>query len=303
MRLSMRIPGAISKLIQDPPPRFVFELSEAGIAMAETGRPPSIGFQPLEPDVLSVSPVRDNVLRMEALSARVQALAGPAGKKRQRAVVILPDFCVRVVVLDFDAFPAEPEQQLSLVRFRLRKSLPFDVESAGLSYYPQPNGTQGTRRDVVVAVAPMEILARYEAPFRAAGLHPGLVTTSALCALQLMRNAGLAVLVKLAGRALTLAVAGHGALKLLRTLELTDGSAEEIVSHLYPTFAYIEDHLDAKPDKVLVCGPAPLADQLLQACERETGIRVEPLRSQFGVPHHYDAGLLGYLESAEELSQ
>jgi type IV pilus assembly protein PilM len=299
----MRIPRTISRLFQDPPPRFVFELSEDGIAVAQTGHPPSIAFQPLEPDVLSVSPVRDNVLRMEALAARVQALAGPTGKKRQGAVLILPDFCVRVVVLDFDAFPPEPEQQLSLVRFRLRKSLPFDVESAGLSYYPQPNGTQGTRRDVVVAVAPMEILARYEAPFRAAGLHPGLVTTSALCALELMRGAGLAVLVKLAGRALTLAVAGHGALKLVRTLELADGSAAEIVSHLYPTFAYIEDHLDAKPEKVLVCGPEPLARQLLQECEGQTGIPVEPLRSRFGVPHYYDAGLLGYLEAAEELSK
>ncbi|MGO9097094.1 MAG: hypothetical protein ACLQGV_17960 [Bryobacteraceae bacterium] len=299
----MRIPRAISRLFQDPPPRFVFELSEAGIAVAQTGRPPSIAFQPLEPDVLSVSPVRDNVLRMEALSARVQALAGPPGKKRQRTVVILPDFCVRVVVLDFDAFPNEPEQQLSLVRFRLRKSLPFDVESAGLSYYPQPNGTPGKRRDVVVAVAPMEILARYEAPFRAAGLQPGLVTTSALCALELLRGAGLAVLVKLAGRALTLAVAGHGTLKLVRTLELADGSAAEIVSHLYPTFAYIEDHLDAKPEKVLVCGPEPLARQLLQECEAETGIPVEPLRSRLGVPHHYNAGLLGYLEAAEEFSK
>lgn len=298
----MRITSAILRLFDDPAPRFAFELSEAGIAVARGGRPPRIGFQPLDPDVISVSPVKDNVLRPEAFAAQVQALAAPLQKKRQRAVLILPDFSVRVVVLDFDAFPDEPEQQLSLVRFRLRKSLPFDVESAALSYYPQPGGTNGKHRDVVVAVAPMEILARYETPFRAAGFHPGLVTTSALCALELMRGAGLAVFAKLGGRTLTLAVADRGVLKLLRTLELAQGSAAEIVSHLYPTFAYIEDHLDARPEKVLVCGLGTLAEELRQEFEGDAGIPVEPLRSRFGAPHYYDAGLLGYLESVEELA-
>jgi type IV pilus assembly protein PilM len=298
----MRIPHAISRLLNDPAPRFAFELSEAGIAVARGGRPPQIGFQPLDPDVIAVSPVKDNVLRMEALSAQVEALAASGDKKRQRAVLILPDFSVRVVVLDFDAFPDDPEQQLSLVRFRVKKSLPFDVDSAGLSYYPQPSGTNGKRRDVVVAVAPMEILARYEAPFRAAGFHPGLVTTSTLCALELMRGAGLAVLAKLSGRTLTLAVSDRGSLKLLRTLELAGDGAEEIVSHLYPTFAYVEDRLEAKPQKLLHCGLGPQAEVLRQEFERGAGIPVEPLRSRFGAPHHYDAGLLGYLESAEELA-
>lgn len=298
----MRTPHAILRLLSDPPPRFVFELSEGGIALARRARPPQIEFHPLEPDVLSVSPVKDNVLRMEALSARVQALAARGEKRRQRAVLILPDFSVRVSVLDFDAFPPDPVQQLSLVRFRIKKSLPFDVESAGLSYYPQPNGSNGKKWDVVVAVTPMEILARYEAPFRAAGFQPGLVTTSSLCALELMRDAGVAVLVKLSGRTLTLAVADRGTLKLLRTLELAGGGAAEIISHLYPTFAYVEDHLAVKPGKVLVCGLGTLAEELRQEIEDEAGLPVEPLRSRFGAPHYYDAGLLGYLESTEDLS-
>jgi type IV pilus assembly protein PilM len=298
----MQLPRRILRLLDDPPPRFVFELSEAGIAIAR-GRPTRVEFLPLEPDVIAVSPVKDNVLRPEALAAQVRAIAARPDKKRRRAVVILPDFAVRVSVLDFDAFPSEPAQQLSLVKFRIRKSLPFDLDSAGLSFYPQPNGTHGKKRDVVVAVAPLEILARYEAPFRAAGFHPGLVTTSTLAALPLMRLAGLAILAKLSGRALTLAVAHHGELKLLRTIELTSGDAAEIASHLYPTFAYVEDHLEARPEKVLICGLGGLAEQLRYEIEDQAGLPVEPLRSRFGTPRPHDAGLFGYLESAEELSQ
>ena len=296
----MKLPHAIARLWNDPPPRFAFELSEAGLALARGGGSPHIGFQPIEKDVISVSPVKDNVLRMEELTARVKALVGGADKKRRRAALILPDFAVRVSVLDLDAFTDDAAQQESLVRFRVKKSLPFDLESAQLSYQAQRNGKGW---DVVVAAAPIEILARYEAPFRAAGLHAGLVTTSTLCALPLMREAGVAVLAKLSGPTLTLAVVGHGALKLLRTLELESGGAQEILSHLYPTFAYIEDRLDSKAERLLTCGLGPAGEEVRAELEGEMNLPVEPLRSRFAVPSHYNAGLLGYLESAEEFFQ
>lgn len=292
----MRIPQSISRLLNDPPPRFVFELSEAGVAMARGGGPPELFFQPLENDVISVSPVKDNVLRMEELTARVKALAG-ADKKRRGAVVILPDFAVRVSVLDFDSFPPDAAQQEPLVRFRVKKSLPFDLDSAKLSYEAHKNGKGW---DVVVVAAPLETLARYEAPFRAAGLHPGNVTSSTLAALPLLKDAGVAVLAKLSGAHLTLAVAQQGALKLLRAITLETGDAEELLSHLYPTFAYIEDSLDARPERLLCCGLGNVERDLRSELD---GVDVEPLRSRFAAPHHYNAGLLGFLESTEGFFQ
>ena len=186
----MTAPSFLKKLMSDPPPRFAFEISESGIAAARIASPPEIGFQPLDADVIAVSPVHDNVQRMEALTQQVRALAPRGEKKRVRAALILPDHSVRVSVLDFDAFPDDPKQQLPLVRFRLKKSLPFDIDAAAISYYAQPNGQ---RVDVVVAAAPLEVLTRYEMPFRAAGFHLGLVTTSTLCALEMVKGTGVAV--------------------------------------------------------------------------------------------------------------
>lgn len=295
----MPLPKIISNLINDPPPRWVFEVSEQGIAVARTGRPPQVGFQPLDPDVIAVSPVKDNVLRPDAFAARVAALAPRNEKKRMRAVLIVPDFAVRVSVLDFDAFPGEPAEQRSLVRFRLKKSVPFDLDAAGLSYFPQTRMNGSRKFDVVVAVAPMEILARYEAPFVAAGFHPGLITTSTLCAVEMVQDDGVAVLAKLNGRTLTIAVVQGGALRLLRTLELSETvAAAEIASHLYPTFAYIEDQLGGKPEQVLTCG----LGRLNQALSDEIGGPCVRLRSRYGVPEQHNAGLFGYLEAVEEIS-
>ncbi len=52
---------------------------------------------------------------------------------------VLPDAAVRVVLLDFDTLPAKPEEAEGVVRFRLKKSLPFDVEKAKVSYHAQPS--------------------------------------------------------------------------------------------------------------------------------------------------------------------
>src|SRR5207244_3377183 len=83
--------------------------------------------------------------------AAVRRLA-PTNGKRREAALILPDYCARVAVLDFDSFPADPKEQLSLVRFRLKKSVPFDVDSAAVGYWAQP--AAGGKQDVVAAVAP-----------------------------------------------------------------------------------------------------------------------------------------------------
>lgn len=298
---ALKLPKFVSRLIADPPPALAFEISEAGIAVARTSRPAQMAFRPLEPDVISVSPVKDNILRLEALTAQVKAAAsaGAPGKKRQQAAVILPDCSVRVSVLDFDSFPSDAAQQLSLVRFRVRKTLPFDVEGASLSYFAQPhNGNK--KLDVVVAVAPLEIVARYEAPFRAAGLQTGVVTTSTLASLSLVRDAGLAVLVKLSGRMLTISVLKHGVLKLLRSIELAEISVAEVLGHLYPTFAYTEDQLSAKPDKIVLCGFGAETDAAAAQFERELAVPVDRLRSRYGTPDQVNAGLMGYLESIEE---
>ena len=76
-------------------------------------------------------------------------------------------------MLDFDSFPKDPAEQNTLVRFRVKKSVPFDVDSAAVAYHVQPRPGSKTL-DVVVVVTALEIIARYEAPFRAAGLQPGL---------------------------------------------------------------------------------------------------------------------------------
>jgi type IV pilus assembly protein PilM len=292
--------ASLTGLLQDPPPEYAFELAPGHLAVARTGKSPQIQAREMEPDVLSVHPLRDNVLRPEALTAHIRAAApGNGSRKRRTAALILPDYCVRVAVLDFDAFPSDPKEQLSLIRFRLKKSLPFDVEAAATSYFVQ-HGSNTKRVDVVAAVAPLEIVARYEAPFRSCNFQVGLLTTATLAALELVPAGGVKLLVKRSGSVLSLAAVERGSLRLIRSMDLSGTGFPEVLAELYPTLAYVEDQLAAKPDQMLLCGFGPSTQEAQSLFESELGVPAAPVTSRFGPTSEFNAGLLGYIESQEE---
>jgi type IV pilus assembly protein PilM len=287
---------SLANLLKDPPPAYAFELSEAGISFARVAEPAQLIFKPFAAGVLLVSPAHDNIQQPQAIQEQIYAIAPPNGHRKRRAALILPDYCARVAVLDFDNFPADSEEQVALLRFRMKKSVPFDVDSAAVSYSVQGQRA-GAKVEVLAAVMASDIVAQYEAPFRSAGFHPGLVTTSSLSALNLCRTDGITMLVKISGRVLSVLVLDGSKLKLARCVETDGARTEEIESVLHPTVAYIEDELKAKPQRIFLCGFDSQTAALAQQWSEEWCVPMEPLHSRFGKPGRNDAGLLGYLES------
>ena len=246
---------------------------------------------------LAVSPLKENVVDPDDFALAVRALAGTqAARKRKDVALILPDFSARIAVLDFDSFPSDAKEQLALIRFRLKRSVPFDVESAAVSYWAQPAADKNV--DVVVVMAPLEIVARYEAPFRAAGMNPGLVTTSSLAALELAPESGLSVMAKLSGRVLTVLVRDKGALKLARCLELPSTELEDVAAVLVPTFVYVEDNLGGRAgeaDAVRVRRAHGRGRAAVRGGAGRGGGAVAVAAGRR--PGENNAGLLGYLRS------
>ena len=291
---------SLANLLQDPPPTHAFELSEEGLAFAPVSQPALAEFSPFEPGVLVVSPLHENIQQPQVLLEHIQALAPGNGRKR-RAAVILPDYCARVAVLDFDTFPSDLEEQQALVRFRLKKSVPFEVETAMVSYIEQPrpaNGAAGANVEILAAVIASDIVAQYEAPFRAAGFHPGLVTTSALAALNLLASDGITLLVKLSGRVLSVLVLQDNSVRLTRCVEMEGGRVEDLESVLHPTIAYIEDQLKGTPKLIWLAGFGPETEQLAAALGKRMGRggAAHPVAFWIAIESG-NAGLLGYLES------
>jgi type IV pilus assembly protein PilM len=289
---------SLISFLQDPPPAYAFELSEAGLACARIAEPSQVNFTPFQTGVLQVSPAHDNLHQPQVVQEKIQSLAPPNGHRKRRAALILPDYCARVAVLDFDNFPTDPHEQIALLRFRMKKSVPFDVDTAIVSYVVQTRGAgAGAKVEVLAALMGAEIVAHYEAPFRTAGFHPGMVTTSSLAALNLCHPDRITMLVKIGGRVLSVLVLDGSTLKLVRCVETDGARPEEIEAVLHPTVAYIEDELNAKPQRIWLCGFGSESAELARQWSAEFGVVVEQLQSRFGAPAGNDAGLRGYVES------
>jgi type IV pilus assembly protein PilM len=94
--------------------------------------------------------VEGNLRQRDAVTAAVQSALGSVAGRSHDLIAIVPDAAVRVVLLEFDALPSDPEEAVGVVRFRMKKSLPFDVDKARVSYHSQKTA-DGVR--VVAAVA------------------------------------------------------------------------------------------------------------------------------------------------------
>ncbi len=87
------------------------------------------------PDLMEAN-LRDRTAIRQAIES---ALGSVAGRSRD-VIAILPDTSVRVVLLDFETLPPKRDEAEAVVRFRLKKSLPFDPADARISYHAQSTG-------------------------------------------------------------------------------------------------------------------------------------------------------------------
>jgi type IV pilus assembly protein PilM len=240
--------------------------------------------------------------RRSVVSALRDAL-GNVGGRSHDLIAILPDAAVRVVLLDFETLPTKAEEAESVVRFRLRKSLPFDVDKAKVSYQAQ---TSSAGMRVVAAVVLNSVLEDYEAAFVEAGFSPGVVLPSMLAALGGAPAEQPTLVVKVDVRTTSIAILDKQQLLLFRTLENTRGvaiSGEQLAEDVYPSVVFFQDTYSTNIQQIFVAGVSDM-DAAAPALHSQTGAEVRELvaASQLGlgggsIPKWRMAGVVGALLS------
>ncbi|MES2220686.1 MAG: hypothetical protein V4587_06940 [Acidobacteriota bacterium] len=170
---------------------------------------------------------------------------------------ILPDACTRVHILDFDTLPAKTPEILPLVRFRLRRMLPFDADRAAVSY--QLLGTPDpARKDVplqlLAAAMPAEIREEVEALARSLQREPGVLLPATLAALAALPDTGSHLLVHTEKDSMTTAITHNGELLLYRATDRATTDLGEMAQAVLVAAAYFEDALHVPLQEVWVAG-------------------------------------------------
>jgi type IV pilus assembly protein PilM len=230
-------------------PPAALEISPDGVlaaALPAPGQPPVYAFVALPAGALVPGIGEPNIRAAEAVANAIRSALGQVSPRTRAVTLILPDTVVRVFVLDFDSLPAKAAEIFPVLRFRLRKMVPFDVEHAGLSY--QVLAQDKTECKVLAAVLPGPILAEYEAAVLAAGYEPGAVLPSSLAALESADPMEAVLAANLSSLALTTAITNGNDLLLYRTIDLPEDPAlrlSEIQRGIAVAAAYYEDKLQA----------------------------------------------------------
>jgi type IV pilus assembly protein PilM len=217
-----------------------------------------------------------NVLEPAALTNAVADALQTVGGRSRDVTAVLPDAAVRTVLLDFESLPQDPKDAAGVVRFRMRKSLPFDVDKARLSFHVSRSSGQ---IKVVAAVALAAVVEEYEAAIREAGYAPGVVLPSTLASLSAVGSDRPTLVVKVDSAAVTVAIIDQDDLRLVRTLENVRGrqiNGQQLADDIYPSVVFFQDSFSSKIERVLVGGVDSL-HVVAPALEQVTGSVVEPL--------------------------
>jgi type IV pilus assembly protein PilM len=285
-------------------PRLACELAPEGVVAARLADAEQTvtAFAPLFPDALIPGLKTPNIIDKAAVTAALKRALDAVETRDKRLTLVVPDASARVLLLDFDTLPAKLAEAIPVVRFRLRKLVPFEVEDAAISYQIMQQTAEEAR--ALITAMPRGVLAEYEEVVRLAGYEPGVVLPSTLASLTALTQSEPALLVNLNGNSVTTAITRDNELLLHRSIELPGNETqrdEELRHAVSVSVAYFEDTLASIPDAVFYAGPGGAAE-LTRVLELEQ-FRVRDLVSAAAagngnnVPRGLLAGVSGALAS------
>jgi hypothetical protein len=211
----------------------------------------------------------------EAARPVVRQLLSLAGFKGSEIAVVVPDEVVRIAFLTAENPTKDPEEQRTFIRWKLKKSVPFDVDTAQVAYRIVGPHRTGAGVDILVALSPRSVVQEYETLFESLDIHAGVVLPSTLAALNIFRPpVADTLLVKVAPDCIATVVFQNRRVQFYR--RVTDVSLYDAV---YPTVLYYQDKLGGTAfDRMYVCAHNDVRPALAEVQEKLglTSQRIEP---------------------------
>lgn len=282
--------AASSGLFATPAPPAAIEISSArvNVVAVSTHGAPAITGQSIEPLPAGlVTPALNgiNVHDQAALVAAIKTALDRLTPRPKRVALILPDIVGKVSLLRFEKVPAKAQDLEQLVRWQMRKAVPFRIEDAQVSWV-EGAAIEGGGREYVVLASRRDIVESYERACDDAGVHAGIVDitsfnlVNAVLATVSGAETGDWLLVHTALDSATLIVVRDGRVIFYRNRP-ADGAAQDMGDLVHQTAMYFEDRLGGgKFARVVLAGGSThgaAASGIKAQIEERLGTRVDPL--------------------------
>jgi type IV pilus assembly protein PilM len=257
-----------------PHPPVAIEIASDRIAVARCGRVGSLdefAVEGLPPGAIIPSAVETNLVNSAAAKSAVSKACDRLRTGEEEVALILPDPVIRVFVQHFEDFPRSREEAIPLLRWKLKKSLPFEADETVISYFRQAPRETGV--DIVTALARLRIIREYESLAEGVGLQPGVVLSSSLASISLVDDDKPILLARVSGSALTTAIVRSGVLYGYRCTELPAHGAnltpQMLLEEVFPVAAYYQDTCQEGISSVRIAGLGARLSEFARPLEQE----------------------------------
>jgi len=217
------------------------------------------------------SAVETNIVNSAVVKAAVANVCERLRAGGEDVAMILPDTVIRVFVQHFEEFPRSAAEADPMLRWKLKKSVPFEADETVLSYMRQAPRESGI--DVVTALARLRIIREYESLVEGLGLYPGVVLSSSLAAISLLEDEKPTLLARISGSTLTTAIVRRGVLCGYRCTELPAQGAkltpQMLFEEIFPVAAYYQDTWHETIRSVRVAGLGSRLPEFIPSLEEE----------------------------------
>ena len=265
-----------------PHPQLAIEIAAGRVAVARWGRTGSLdGFavESLPVGAIVPSAVETNLVNPAAVHTAVAAACERVRSRDEEVALILPDPVIRVFVQHFEEFPRSAEEAIPILRWKLKKSVPFEADETIISYMRQAPRESGV--DVVTALARLRIVREYESLAESVGLHPGVVLSSTLAAISLLEDSKATLLARVSNSSLTTAIVRSGVLCGYRCTDLPayggDFTPQMLLEEVFPVAAYYQDTWQEPISSVRVAGLGARLPEFVRPLEDEFHCQVRSL--------------------------
>lgn len=156
------------------------EISSSGVAFALLGgsvaspRLERVSFRPFTPGTLRVSLREQNVLDSQAFISQLKDAHNTLLHRGNRLSVTLPDTVGHIMLLDVEGRFKSRSEGLDIIRWKLKKSMPFDIADTHLDYQQLTVRENGSLA-LLVALVSRSVIGQYEELITSAGFLPARI--------------------------------------------------------------------------------------------------------------------------------
>lgn len=273
-------PMSLASWLASPGPDAAVEIAPEGVALAVVGARGGAAVveayarAALPPGAVVAGLGGRNVVDMPAVVAALQAVCERAGQRPRRAALAIPDLSARVALVRFEQVPSGRDDLDQLIRWQVRKSLPFAIEDACVTH--SPGARIGAGGEFVTVAARRETVAEYEAVCDEVGIHAGIVDLATLGVVSLYQAAaasGDSLIVHMRPEYTSIAILRLGELIFFRTRP--DDEEESLSDVVHQTAMYYQDRLAGEGFARVFAGGATRVPGGVDLARRAIAARLE----------------------------